>query len=187
MTLPPRGKCHRLPIRQEIDDASLLGVDEDRAKRTSFAKRPLVDSEHARGGRGGQGEGANAGQQGIGTRREPEGGEQPCAGLAAQSESHRRKPGRKPVGSPSMPSMPSIGSKYPWETLSENGLWAVRCGAEKAAHMQFQPQRNAVPGEVGRTAHIPRLDALGAASTRWTARIQRPCTHAGDTGLALRA
>jgi hypothetical protein len=64
-------------------------------------------------------------------------------------------------------------------------MWAVRRVAAKASHVQFQTHRDAMPWQISRTAHVPRRDALAAASTLWAARLTRSCAHHCRNGLVL--
>jgi hypothetical protein len=68
MKQQPGGRRLGGPIRQQIDRAARVEIDEDGAVGATFAHGPIVDPQPLRGGRGLlPGELADQAQEGIGT------------------------------------------------------------------------------------------------------------------------
>jgi len=109
----------------------------------------------------------------VGTGGEAHPCHQALSGFPTDREADERKDIRESCG------VPDVGSHHSRETFREDLTLTLLIGAEKAAHMQFQADRAAHPGQIGDFSHIARVKPPRRLSAEGTFRLFRGGRHHG--------
>jgi len=93
----PVGQRRGAPVRQQVDHAMPLQVDENGPIGSALAAGPVVDAEHARSRASRQGQAADQAQNCVATRRHADLRQHARARLAAKENTHTTLRRRQPV------------------------------------------------------------------------------------------
>jgi hypothetical protein len=166
----------RLPVRQEVDQAMALQVDERGAVADALALRPVVDAEDL--GRGMSRERRTPDQVDQGGRAEVHANlpRKARTGRATEGKGDGVQEGSEPGGGAGR------GSDETGQTLGEDPAGAIESGAEELADAQELTERRAAPGKIGRSALVVTMDArrrllAGGTERGWSSGAQYDDQH----------
>src|SRR3954471_12093715 len=160
----PVGQRWGAPVRQQVDNAMPLQVDENRPVGRALAQGPVVDTQDARGWPPRQGQAAHQAQHRVTARWHAEVPQHPPGRLAAQGDADptlrrgqamrtmrmRRNQPRQPLDK----GLPQTG-----------GITAVQ-----ASHRQLETNLAPEAGQIGRPPQSAAVDRLARLATVWAAR-----------------
>ncbi len=163
MGTEPRGERLRLAVRQDIDGAMLLQVDNQGAVTLPFAEGKIVDPDDLRRWWGRQGGAALQSPERGGTGRHPQLADPQCPSFAAEGKGHPLQPAGE-AGRPT-----GIGDDGWPEAFSKDRPAAPRIVTEKAPDLHQHPHNAVRPRQIGHGPLIAAMDAgggFGADGTR---------------------
>lgn len=149
------------PILEEVHDAALFEIDQDRAIALPAPARPIVDTQHARRHGGRRLRRVDDAQKGRAAADNPERTRQPGSRGTPEGEANllqRRALRVRPSGA-------DAGECR--ETLGENPPRAGGVGAAEATDAQAKDQRAPRDRQIGQRARVGRVDAPRAPPTQW--------------------
>ncbi len=151
----PRFQARGGAIREQVDRAMRLQVDEDRAVSAPFLQAPVVHAEYARRLDRRERRLGHRPAQGVAAHRDPQVGQQARAGRAAHGDAEDEDDdgeARRPLG---------VGRGDRRQPLGEDAPRAARIVAEPAARTEAEAHRQPLPGHVGKPAGVPTVDPDG--------------------------
>jgi hypothetical protein len=151
----------RAPIREEIDGAMALQIDEDTAIDATAPEGKIIHAQDARRRLLGKGEAADLFEQGVAADLHTEMMKESRSRFTAERKGDMDEPVTELAGAA------GEGSDKGGETFTKRAPWAARIDTEEPADKELQDDGHAIDGQVTGMAPVMTMNASRpAAATR---------------------